>query len=49
MMYGFACKGTKGWMPLPIMMHTVGQGLDEVKKKTIPFLHPDGKTRKKLL
>lgn len=47
MMFGFACRETKDYMPMPITIaHALTKKIDEVREeKVLPYLRPDGKSQ----
>lgn len=47
MMFGFACKETATFMPLPISLaHALTQSIDRVREtQLLPYLYPDGKSQ----
>jgi S-adenosylmethionine synthetase len=51
MMFGYASRETKEYMPLPIILaHRLVQRMDDARETgTLPFLRPDGKSEVKVL
>lgn len=47
MMFGFACKDTPNFMPMPIeVAHLMAKQIDHLREtKQLPYLRPDGKTQ----
>jgi len=47
MMFGYACRETASFMPLPIALaHAIAQKIDEVRENnTLSYLRPDGKSQ----